>query len=129
MQVKVGTDIIEVNRIKRSIEELGDKFINRIFTEKEISYCKDKKIAKFEHYAARFAAKEATFKAISSLLESNFSIDWKNIQIVNDANGKPNLEFVDINTNIKEKLDKIKSKDVSLSHIKGYAIANVTILI
>lgn len=65
MRVKCGTDIIEIKRIKNSIEKLGDKFIKKIFTEKEISYCENKKNQKYQHYAARFAAKEAAFKALS----------------------------------------------------------------
>ena len=65
MKVSCGIDIIEINRIKESIEKLGDSFLNRIFTENEIRYCESKKNQKYQHYAARFAAKEAAFKALS----------------------------------------------------------------
>ena len=74
MDIYVGNDIIEVNRIQESIENLGDKFINRVFTEKEIKYCEEKNVMKYKHYAARFAAKEAVFKAISKKLDDKFSI-------------------------------------------------------
>ena len=116
MQVKTGTDIIEVERIKESIEKLGDKFLNRVFTENEIKYCEGKNISKYEHYAARFAAKEAIFKAISPLLDNKFSIDWTDIEIVNDNQGRPYAVLS------KEILKNINI-DISLSHVKEYALA------
>ena len=65
MKILTGTDIIEINRVKDIIESLGDSFKNKIYTEKEIEYCESKKNVKFQHYAGRFAAKEAIFKAVS----------------------------------------------------------------
>ena len=62
MNITCGTDIIEIERIKESIENIGEKFLKRVFTDKEIEYCESKKVQKYQHYAARFAAKEATFK-------------------------------------------------------------------
>ena len=52
MQINCGTDIIEIDRIKESIEELGDKFLQRVYTKKEIEYCESKSSAKYQHYAA-----------------------------------------------------------------------------
>lgn len=129
MNIKVGIDIIETNRIKDSIEELGNKFTNKVFTEKEIKYCDSKKNAKFQHYAARFAAKEATFKAISTLLNDKYIISWKNVQIVDDENGKPMLEFLALSKEVEKQLKSIISIDVSLSHLKEYSIANVSIIV
>lgn len=128
MHIYTGTDIIEVDRIKESIEDMGDKFINKIFTQTEIDYCKNKKTVKYQHYAARFAAKEATFKAISTLLSDRYSISWKNSEIVNDENGKPRIQFIDLDKKVEKELRTIKSIDVSLSHLKEYAIANVTLI-
>lgn len=128
MKIMTGLDIIEVSRIQESIEELGDKFINKVFSKAEIDYCKNTKALKYQHYAARFAAKEATFKAISTLLSDKYSISWKNVQVVNDKNGKPNLEFNSLLPEVEKELKKIISIDISLSHIKDYAVANVTIL-
>ena len=122
MQVKTGTDIIEVERIKDSIEKLGDKFLNRVFTENEIKYCEEKKITKYEHYAARFAAKEAIFKAISPLLDNKFSIDWTDIEILNDNQGRPYAVMS------KENLKNINI-DISLSHIKEYALATAVVVL
>ena len=64
MKISCGTDIIEIKRIKESIEDLGIKFLERVYTEKEIEYCESKKNQKYQHNAARFAAKEDVFKAI-----------------------------------------------------------------
>ncbi|MBQ9297604.1 MAG: holo-ACP synthase [Clostridia bacterium] len=121
MQVSCGVDIIEIDRVKKSIENT-DRFVKDIFTEKEIEYCESKRIAKYQHYAARFAAKEATFKAISRFLKNKSDISWKNIQVVNDENGKPNVEFVDVD------FPQITSIDISISHSKDNAVAFVTVL-
>ena len=59
MKTYCGTDIIEISRIKKSIEKTGDRFLNIIFTPAEIEYCESKRLAKYNHYAGRFAAKEA----------------------------------------------------------------------
>ena len=69
MKVTTGIDIIEVERIKEAILEVGDSFLNRIYTEKEIEYCNKSIAMKYQHFAARFAAKEAVFKAISEYID------------------------------------------------------------
>lgn len=123
MQIKTGIDIIEVNRIKEAIQDLDEKFLKRVYTNYEIEYCNSKNNMKYQHFAARFAAKEAVFKAISNKLKSKYDISWIDIEIKNDENGKP-MFFID-------KLNKcdIISKDISMSHIKDYAIASVSILL
>ena len=119
MKTYCGTDIIEIERIKKSIERIGRPFINRIFTPNEIRYCESKNNVKYQHYAARFAAKEAIFKAISKALGDKFSIGWKNAEIVNDENGRPNVKFIDIN------IEGLKEIDITISHCKTYATATV----
>ena len=123
MRILTGTDIIEINRIKESIESLGENFKSKIYTEKEIEYCESKKSVKFQHYAGRFAAKEAIFKAISELLEDKFEISWKDAQILNDEQGKPRVTFTS-----KKLQEKIENIDISISHCKEYATANVAII-
>ena len=123
MKILCGTDIIEISRIQKSIEKTGDRFLNLIYTPKEIEYCESKKRAKYTHYAGRFAAKEAIFKAVSSLLEDKFSISWKNAQVINDEHGNPHVEFLDY------EFEQIKSIDISISHCKEYAVAMVVITI
>ena len=124
MKICCGTDIIEIERIKVSIEDekMGKAFIERVYTSKEIEYCESKKNQKYQHYAARFAAKEATFKAISEQLEDKYAISWKNIEISNNEQGRPKLNLIGIN------LKNIEDIDLSISHCKQYAVANVTLL-
>ncbi len=122
MKIKCGVDIIEISRVKESIESLGERFINRVFTEKEIEYCESKKNQKYQHYAARFAAKEAVFKALSWKLEDKYAICWKDIEVVDDKQGRPSLNIIGMN------LNDIENIDISLSHCKEYAVANVTVL-
>lgn len=122
MKIKCGSDIIEISRIKQSIDDLGEKFLNRVYTEEEIKYCESKGKQKFEHYAARFAVKEAAFKAISEQLEDKYSISWKDIETLNDKNNRPKVNILGINTS------NIINLDVSISHCKEYATANVVVL-
>lgn len=122
MHIACGTDIIEVDRIKDSIENIGEKFLKRVFTDKEIKYCESKKIQNFQHYAGRFAAKEAIFKAISKQLDDKYSVCWKDFEIVNDEQGRPSVNLFNIS------MDNVESIDISISHCKLYASANVVVL-
>lgn len=123
MKISCGTDIIEISRIQEAIERAGDKFLNEIYTKNEIAYCESKNKAKYEHYAARFAAKEAAFKAISHFLNNKFDVTWKQAEIQNDEKGKPFIILHKVNF-----IERIISIDISISHCKNYATANVTIL-
>lgn len=122
MRISCGVDIIEIERIKDSIEDIGEKFLKRVFTDREIEYCESRKGQKFQHYAGRFAAKEAALKAISSELNNKYSVCWKDFEVVNDEQGKPQINLLNINT------DNIESMDISISHCKLYATANVVVL-
>ena len=122
MKITCGTDIIEIERVKESIENVGTKFIERVYTEKEIEYCSSKNNMKYQHFAVRFAAKEAIFKAVSESLEEKTDIVWTNIEILNNKDGRPYVSF--INCDMEEKIENI---DISLSHIKEYAIANCVV--
>lgn len=126
MQIKSGIDIIEVERIKNSIDE---NFLNKVYTENEIQYCESKKKNKYQSYAARFAVKEAAFKAISTLIKDKYSISWKNVETINDETGKPSIKFISLTKEVEKELAKIESIDVSISHLEEYAVATVNILI
>ena len=115
--------IILIQTHKESIESLGETFKNKIYTEKEIEYCESKKNAKYQHYAGRFAAKEAIFKAVSELLSNKFEITWKDAEILDDGNGKPRINF-----KFKKIEEKLESIDISISHCKEYAVANVVLI-
>lgn len=122
MKIKCGTDIIEIERIKESIESLGEKFLNKVFTPNEIQYCESKKAQKYQHYAARFAGKEAIFKAISESLEDKFSLGWQDYEILNDESGKPIVKITGID------LKDIENIDISISHCKQYAMATAVVI-
>ena len=122
MKITCGTDIIEIKRIKESIEQLENKFVERVYTDKEIQYCESKKKQKYQHYAARFAAKEAIFKAISSKLNNKYDIGWQNIEVINDENGRPHVNLLDVD------IPEIEEMDISISHCKEYATANVVVV-
>lgn len=126
MQIKSGIDIIEVERIKNSIDE---NFLNKVYTENEIQYCESRKKNKYQSYAARFAVKEAAFKAISTLIKDKYSISWKNVETINDETGKPSIKFISLTKEVEKELAKIESIDVSISHLEKYAVATVNILI
>ncbi len=120
MKILCGTDIIEINRIKKAIESKKDIFLNKIYTRSEIEYCECKKSAKYQHYAARFAAKEAIFKALSEMLQNKYDIVWKDVEILNDKNGKPKVNF------INKKFDT--QCEISISHCKEYAVATAIVI-
>ncbi len=117
MIIGIGVDIIEIERIRSSVEKFGDNFLNRIFTQVELDYSLPKK-NKFLHLAARFAAKEAIVKALATCCEKGFN--WKDIEITNNISGAPNVifygKFAEFIANDKEVL-------ISLSHTENYATA------
>ncbi len=132
MRILTGADIIEVSRIKKAMED--ENFKTRVFTDVEIEYCEKFGENKYEHYSARFAGKEAIFKAISPELKNKYDIGWTNIEIQRTNSGRPvvyivkgdNEKIADIIEKVKE--DKL-SIDVSLSHIKTHAMATATVVI
>jgi len=121
MIIGIGTDIVEVARIKSSIENYGDRFTSRIYTETEIKYCEAFKENKYQHYAARFAAKESFSKAIGTGLTRGFK--FKEIGIENEKSGKPNVVLA----GGMEKKWGGYSVTVSLSHTDNNAIAYLVI--
>ncbi len=117
MIIGIGTDIVEIERIKKSVEKYGEKFLNKIFTQAELAYSLPKK-NKFQHLAARFAAKEAVVKALADCCNDGFN--WKDIEIINSENGKPEVRLFG---KFAEYISDGKSIKISLSHEKNYAIA------
>lgn len=116
MKILNGTDIVEVNRIQKNIEKNGERFLNKIYTPKEIEYCESKKTQKYQSYAARFAAKEAAYKALSEYI--NFQYSWKDFEIENTLLGKPILK-------LHFNITNVDGLEISISHCKEYAVANV----
>ena len=114
MNYLVGTDIIEIERIKKAVQ--NEKFIKHVYTENEIKYCESKKVQKYQSYAGKFAAKEAIYKALSERIKTNYK--WTDFEILNDEKGRP---FV----NLKLKINNLKKIELSISHCKEYAISYV----
>lgn len=113
MNLSVGTDIVDVARIKKLIRK--KRFLERIFTKEEIFYCQNKKNSA-QHFAVRFAAKEAVWKALSSKANIR-GISHKEISVQRTLSGQP---FVQLSPRLKKFEKKIS---LSLSHTKEYAVA------
>lgn len=86
----IGIDTIEVARIKQTIEHYGVQFTDRIFAKHEIAYCASR-LKQYEHFAARFAAKEAFAKALGTGVRRGFR--WKEVTVRNQMSGKPTIEL------------------------------------
>ena len=116
-----GVDLAEVDRIRQSIERFGERFINRIYTEREIAYV-ERKANKFERYAARFAAKEAGMKALGTGWRRG--IQWKDFEVINLPSGRPTLVLHGEAQNIAAQLG-VKSVQLSLTHTNRDGLAYV----
>ena len=121
MIVGTGVDLAEVDRIQRSIERYGEKFIKRIFTPGEIAYV-ERKANKFERYAARFAAKEAGMKAIGT--GWRHGVTWQDFEVANLRTGKPTLLFHGVAARYAERLG-VKNVALSITHTAALGMAHV----
>lgn len=119
-----GVDIVEVLRMREAIDKWGMNFLGKIFTSKEIGYSNARRFS-HQHFAARFAAKEAVIKAFGE--PRKYPIRWTDIEVLNDDEGKPTVKFHKMAMKVKEikKIDKVM---ISMSHSKNYAVANAILL-
>ena len=122
MSLGIGTDIIECARISQMIEKHGAVFLERVYTRDEISYCQDRKAAN-QHYAGRWAAKEAVLKALGTGWAQG--IQWTDVEVVNAPGGKPNIVLEGVALEISQQLG-ISEMMISISHCKEYATAYAT---
>src|SRR5947208_711996 len=90
MIIGIGIDVIQNERIHCSVQRFGERFLNRIYTEGEIGYCKNCAYPEI-HYAARFAAKEAAFKALGTGWAAG--VKWKDVEVERLPSGKPELHL------------------------------------
>ena len=116
-----GVDIIEIERIDKVLQRWGQRFLNRIYTDAEISYCRERP----QNLAVRFAAKEATMKALGTGLRG---VGWKDIEIVRGRGGAPSIQLHGRASLRAEKIG-VKELALSLSHSRNYAVAFVVGLI
>ncbi|TRZ93580.1 holo-[acyl-carrier-protein] synthase [bacterium] len=114
MILGTGVDIIEVRRLRQAVEKWGQDFLNRVFTSQELINAKTRG-SLYQHLAGRFAAKEAVFKALG-----NKGLNWKDVEILNDQDGKPHCLV------LGNKAKKL-AVYISISHVKNYAVANAVI--
>ena len=116
----LGVDIVKINRISRIADRWQDKFLNKVFTTTEINYCSQKK-DKNQHLAARFAAKEAVVKMLGTGFQK---IGFKEIEVINDDRGKPEVKLYGRAKKTASKKGII-TVHISLSHEREYAIPEV----
>ena len=112
----IGVDLIEIERIRGSIDEFGETFLRKIFTDVEIAYCRSRKNP-VQHFAARFAAKEAVSKALATGWSGEF--EWKNIEVSNELSGKPSIV---LHGSTSQALEK-SVIHISLSHSDSSVVA------
>ena len=114
-----GIDIIEISRVRGVLERYGQRFLDRIFTPAEIAYCRERA----PNLAARFAAKEATMKALGTGVRG---VGWKDIEVVRHESGAPSIE---LHGRAKQRAQRLGIQEVaiSLSHSRDYAVASVVV--
>jgi len=122
----IGTDIVNIKRIKKILKNNGTRFKNKIFSESEINYC-EKKRDPGPFYAKRFAAKEAFSKALGTGIRKG--INLKNIIIFNDVYGKPKIKLKGSTYNYLKKKIKSKKYNIHLSLADDKPWAQATVII
>jgi holo-[acyl-carrier protein] synthase len=121
MILGTGVDLAEVDRIRRSIERYGARFIERIYTPREIAYVQRKKNL-YERYAARFAAKEAGMKAIGTGWKHG--VRWQDLEVANLPSGKPTLLLHGVAATVAANMG-VKNVALSLTHTAALGMAHV----
>ena len=119
-----GIDLVKIDRIRRLLDG-REKQRDDIFSPIEIEYCLKKKKNPYQHFAARFAAKEAVLKAMGVGILHGFQ--FKDIEVVNDGNGKPEINLYG-KVKAAAASKGVREISVSLSHTSEYAIANVVMI-
>ncbi len=114
----VGVDLVEIKRIEAAIARYGDRFVERVFTEQEQSYCR----GRVPELAARFAAKEAVSKALGVGIQHRDGVCWREINVISAARGKPSVQLLDRAAQRAGELG-LHAFALSLSHTHDYAIA------
>ncbi len=112
-----GVDIIEIHRVKHVFEQYGDRFLRRVYTDREIAYCR----GRAPQLASRFAAKEATMKALGTGVRG---IRWRDIEVVRGRGQAPRIE---LHGTAQARADRLGLTDIalSLSHSREFAVASV----
>jgi holo-[acyl-carrier protein] synthase len=127
MIISTGVDLAEVARIRCALEDgrTGERFRQRVFTQKEIEYCESKRRGKYESYAARFAAKEAVMKALGRGWSAQ--VGWLNIEVVRAPSGKPDIVLHQKTASCAAQLG-IRRWALSMTHTAEHGLAYVIAL-
>lgn len=121
MIVGVGTDLIEISRIERSVERYGESFLHRVYTPGEIAYCQAKRLSA-ESFAARFAAKEAGAKALGTGISRGVS--WREFEVRRRPGQRPELHLNGRAAEIAAYLG-IRRLSLSITHSRELSMAFV----
>lgn len=114
-----GVDIIEISRVRQVLERYGQRFLERVYTPGEIGYCR----GRASNLAARFAAKEATMKALGTGVRG---VGWKDIEVVRQESGAPSIRLHG-RAKVRARRLGVREISLSLSHSREYAVAFVVI--
>ncbi|HZT82924.1 MAG TPA: holo-ACP synthase [Gemmataceae bacterium] len=117
--VGIGTDIVECLRIGRMIEQHGELFLRRVFTDREIRYCQERKRAT-EHFAGRWAAKEAILKCLGTGWRRGLC--WTDMEVRSEPNGQPRVFMCGAARDVARNL-RVTNILLSISHCRAYATA------
>ncbi len=117
-----GIDLVETSRMAGMLSRHEGRMLARVFTPGEQAYCEANVKRRVEHYAARFAAKEAALKALGTGWSGG--IAWTDVSVVREASGRPRLEVVGVAAEVALDLG-VRRWWVSLSHVEGMAMASV----
>ncbi len=124
MIIGTGIDIVEIDRFKETVKKYGNSFLKKIFTSNEISYSKKRRFQD-QHFAARFATKEAVLKAFGD--NPGTIKKWTDIEVLNDKNGKPVISFHGSAERLRKR-KKVSKVIVSMAHSRNHAIANAILI-
>ena len=125
MQMRQGIDIVSIERLEAAVRRHGERFLNRIFTPGERAYCESKRF-KFEHYAARFAAKEALMKAMEIRRKNRFR--FREIEVRRRPTGKPEI-FLSPESRARFELPEKSRIELSMAHERTYAVSFVLLFL
>lgn len=118
--VSIGVDIVEIERIGRTLTRFGERFLRRVYTEAEIAYCRGKP----SRLAARFAAKEAVAKALGVGIFWREGVYWRDVEVTRDRRGKPGIRLSG-GALERAQQEGLTHWALSLSHSREYAVAMV----
>ena len=125
MKITTGVDIVGIERMDKAIDQWGDRFLQKIFTKKELMQAKERGLSA-QHLAGKFAAKEAVFKALSEFRNGE-SLQWCDIEILNYTDGRPQVSLHKGAESVRKKF-VLSQIQVSIAHDKQWAVASAVIV-